>query len=52
MKQGGALNLKLIALVGMVFTGIVVALAINAAQIAFSSMHDGSDAASILEKLQ
>ncbi len=41
----------LIALVGMIFTGIVVALAINAAQITFRSMHEGVDLTTILEKL-
>ncbi len=42
----------LIALTGMIFTGIIVALAINAASITFESLHDGMDAMSILEKLQ
>ena len=41
----------LIALVGMILTGIVVALAINAAQITFSSMHEGVGLTTILEKL-
>ena len=40
----------LIALVGMIFTGIIVALAINAASNAFASVHDGVDAKSALEK--
>ncbi|MDH3763470.1 MAG: potassium channel family protein [Gammaproteobacteria bacterium] len=40
----------LIALTGMIFTGIIVALAINAASIAFSSVHDGVDPKSAIEK--
>ena len=42
----------LIALVGMIFTGIVVALAINAANITFSSMNEGLNPAAIIEKIQ
>ncbi len=33
----------MIAFVGLIFTGIVVALAINAASISFTSVHDGLD---------
>lgn len=42
----------LIAFVGLVFTGIVVALAINAASIAFSSVHEGVAPKTILESKQ
>jgi len=40
----------LIALTGMIFTGIIVALAINAASTAFSSVHDGTDPKTAMEK--
>ena len=39
----------LIALTGIIFTGIIVALAINAATIAFTSVHDGIDPKSATE---
>lgn len=42
----------LIALQGMVFTGILVALAINAAQISFKEMHQGEDVNTAFEKLE
>ena len=42
----------LIAFVGLVFTGIVVALAINAASIAFSSINEGVAPKTILESKQ
>lgn len=40
----------LIALTGMIFTGIVVALAINAALIAFANENEGIDPKSAIEK--
>ena len=42
----------LIAFVGIIFTGIIVALAINAATIAFASAHDGVDAKTIFQEIQ
>jgi voltage-gated potassium channel len=42
----------LIALTGMIFTGIIVALAINAASISFTSAYEGVDPRSVIgEKL-
>ena len=41
----------LIAFTGVVFTGITVALAINAAEIAFSSMHEGRLPSTVLEEI-
>ena len=40
----------LIALTGMIFTGIIVALAINAASISFASEHEGIDPRSAVEQ--
>jgi len=42
----------LIALTGMVFTGIMVALAIHAATTAFSSINDIADVKAHIQKLQ
>ncbi len=42
----------LIAFIGLIFTGIVVALALNAASIAFTSVHEGVSAKSVLENKQ
>lgn len=42
----------LVAFVGLIFTGIVVALALNAASIAFSSVHDGMEPKTIMESIQ
>jgi len=42
----------LIAMQGMAFTGIMVALAINAAQISFERTHQGKDADTAIEELQ
>ncbi len=40
----------LIALTGMIFTGIIVALALNAASISFTSEHEGIDPRSAIEQ--
>ena len=40
----------LIALTGMIFTGIIVALAINAASISFSDANEGVDPRSAIEQ--
>lgn len=40
----------LIALTGMIFTGIIVALAINAASISFTSEYEGIDPRSAMEE--
>ncbi len=40
----------LIALTGMIFTGIIVALAINAASISFSGANEGVDPRSAMEE--
>ena len=42
----------LIAFVGLIFTGIVVALAINAASISFTSVNDGLDAKTRIQEMQ
>jgi len=42
----------LIAFVGLVFTGIIVALAINAASIAFANLNEGLKAKTMIEKMQ
>ena len=42
----------LIAFVGLIFTGIIVALAINAASIAFTSVNDGLDTKTKLQEMQ
>jgi len=42
----------LIALQGMVFTGIMVSLAINAAQISFEKLHPGEDLNTIIEEME
>jgi voltage-gated potassium channel len=42
----------LIALQGMVFTGIMVALAINAAEISFEKINPGLDVDTAIEKMQ
>ena len=42
----------LIALTGMIFTGMIVALAINAASIAFSSVNDETEVKAKIEKIQ
>lgn len=42
----------LIAFVGIIFTGIIVALALNAASIAFASAHEGVDARTIFQEIQ
>ncbi len=41
-----------IALQGMIFTGIMVALAINAAQISFEKLHPGEDLNTIIEEME
>ncbi len=41
-----------IALQGMIFTGILVALAINAAQISFKEMHSGEDINTFIEEME
>ena len=40
-----------IALTGVIFTGIIVALAINAAEIAFGSLNEGQLPATVLEEI-
>ena len=42
----------LIAFVGLIFTGIIVALAINAASIAFTSVNDGLNAKTKIQEMQ
>jgi len=42
----------LTALIGIIFTGIMVALAINAASMAFISINDGLGAKAIIEELK
>ena len=42
----------LIAIQGLVFTGIMVALAINAAEISFERTHPGTDLDTAIEELQ
>ncbi len=41
-----------IALQGMIFTGIMVALAINAAQISFEKLHPEEDLNTIIEEME
>ena len=40
----------LIALTGMIFTGLIVALALNAASISFANLHEGIDPRSAVEQ--
>ena len=42
----------LVALTGIIFTGIIVALALNAASVAFSSIHDGLEAKAKFEAMK
>ena len=42
----------LIAFIGLIFTGIVVALALNAASIAFTNVHEGLNPKTVLESNQ
>ena len=51
IKPSSRLLSILIALQGMVFTGIIVALAINAATIAFSELHEGASLETAIEEM-
>jgi voltage-gated potassium channel len=51
IKSSSRLLSILIALQGMVFTGIIVALAINAATIAFSELHEGASLETAIEEM-
>ena len=42
----------LIAFIGLIFTGILVALALNAASIAFKNIHEGENPMTVIEKKQ
>jgi len=42
----------IIALIGMIFTGIMVALAIHAATVSFGSMHDVAEVKNNIEQLK
>jgi hypothetical protein len=42
----------LIAFIGLIFTGILVALALNAASIAFKNIHEGENPKTVIEKKQ
>ena len=50
-KPSSRLLSILIALQGMVLTGIIVALAINAATIAFSELHEGASLETVIEQM-
>jgi voltage-gated potassium channel len=52
LKRMSKILAILIALQGMIFTGIMVALAINAAQISFREMHPGEDFNTIIEEME